>query len=46
VVEVFWPDKTNTGDWYLVTEFVEGEKLKGKRGPFAIGRRLMLHSTC
>jgi serine/threonine protein kinase len=27
VVEVFWAGKTNVGDWYLITEFIEGEPL-------------------
>jgi hypothetical protein len=27
VVEVFWADKTNAGDWYLITEFIDGESL-------------------
>jgi CheY-like chemotaxis protein len=27
VVEVFWADKTNTGDWYLIMEFIKGESL-------------------
>src|SRR6201987_3779282 len=27
VVEVFWADKTSAGDWYLITEFIEGESL-------------------
>jgi len=27
VVKVFWADKTSTGDWYLITEFIEGESL-------------------
>ncbi len=27
VVEVFWADKTSAGDWYLVTEFIEGDSL-------------------
>jgi serine/threonine protein kinase len=27
VVEVFWAGKTNAGDWYLITEFIEGECL-------------------
>ena len=27
VVEVFWADKTSLGDWYLITEFIEGEPL-------------------
>ena len=35
VVEVFWADKTNAGDWYLITEFIDGESLdefvNGKR---------------
>jgi serine/threonine protein kinase len=28
VVEVFWADKTKRGDWYLITEFIEGESLE------------------
>jgi hypothetical protein len=27
VVQVFWADKTSVGDWYLITEFVDGESL-------------------
>jgi hypothetical protein len=27
VVEVFWADKTSTGDWYLIAEFIDGEPL-------------------
>ena len=27
VVEVFWAGKTNVGDWYLITEFIDGELL-------------------
>jgi len=27
VVKVFWADKTADGDWYLVSEFIEGESL-------------------
>jgi serine/threonine protein kinase len=27
VVEVYWADKTDTGEWYLVTEFIDGEPL-------------------
>ncbi len=27
VVKVFWADKTSAGDWYLVTEFIDGESL-------------------
>ena len=35
VVEVFWADRTSAGDWYLITEFVEGESL----GEFVTGKR-------
>jgi hypothetical protein len=35
VVEVFWAGKTSDGDWYLITEFIDGESLdefvSGKR---------------
>jgi hypothetical protein len=27
VVKVFWAGKTGAGDWYLITEFVDGESL-------------------
>jgi hypothetical protein len=27
VVKVFWADKTEAGDWYLITEFIDGESL-------------------
>ena len=27
VVEVFWAGKTETGDWYLITEYIDGESL-------------------
>jgi hypothetical protein len=27
VVEVFWADKTDAGDWYLITEFIDGDSL-------------------
>jgi serine/threonine protein kinase len=27
VVEVFWADKTSAGDWYLITEYIDGESL-------------------
>ena len=27
VVEVFWAGKTSVGDWYLITEFIDGESL-------------------
>jgi uncharacterized protein (TIGR02653 family) len=35
VVEVFWAGKTNTGDWYLITEYIDGESL----GEYATGQR-------
>jgi protein kinase-like protein len=28
VVEVFWAGKTAAGDWYLITEFVDGDSLE------------------
>jgi tRNA A-37 threonylcarbamoyl transferase component Bud32 len=28
VVEVFWAGQSNAGDWYLITEFVEGDSLE------------------
>ena len=35
VVKVFWADKTNAGEWYLISEFIDGESLdefvSGKR---------------
>ena len=27
VVEVYWAGKTNDGDWYLITEYIDGESL-------------------
>jgi Protein tyrosine and serine/threonine kinase len=27
VVEVYWAGKTTAGDWYLITEFIDGESL-------------------
>ena len=27
VVEVFWAGKTSVGEWYLITEFIDGESL-------------------
>jgi hypothetical protein len=27
VVEVFWAGRSNVGDWYLITEFIDGESL-------------------
>jgi serine/threonine protein kinase len=35
VVEVFWAGQTSVGDWYLVTEFIDGESLE----EFVTGRR-------
>jgi Protein tyrosine and serine/threonine kinase len=35
VVEVFWADKTNAGDWYLIAEFIDGESLD----EFASGKK-------
>src|SRR6516225_1691476 len=35
VVEVFWAGKTRVGDWYLITEFIDGESLN----EFVTGRR-------
>jgi Protein tyrosine and serine/threonine kinase len=35
VVEVFWAGKTSVGDWYLVTEFIDGESLDA----FATGQK-------
>jgi serine/threonine protein kinase len=37
VVEVFWAAKTDDGDWYLITEFIEGESLE----EFVSGRRYL-----
>lgn len=35
VVQVFWADKTDAGDWYLIIEYIDGESLdeyaRGKR---------------
>jgi hypothetical protein len=27
VLKVFWADKTSAGEWYLITEFIDGESL-------------------
>jgi hypothetical protein len=35
VVEVFWAGKTSDGDWYLITEFIDGESLD----EFVAGKR-------
>ena len=35
VVEVFWAGKTNAGDWFLITEYIEGESLDA----YATGQR-------
>jgi serine/threonine protein kinase len=37
VVEVIWADKTTVGDWYLITEFIDGESLD----EFATGKKLL-----
>ena len=35
VVEVFWAGQTKAGDWYLITEFIDGESLE----EFVTGQR-------
>jgi len=35
VVKVYWAGKTSTGDWYLITEFIDGESLDD----YATGKR-------
>jgi hypothetical protein len=35
VVQVFWAGKTNAGEWYLITEFIDGESLD----EFVTGRK-------
>lgn len=35
VVQVFWAGKTNAGDWYLITEYIDGESLDD----YATGKR-------
>ncbi len=35
VVEVFWAGQTSAGDWYLITEFIDGESL----AEFVSGKR-------
>jgi uncharacterized protein (TIGR02653 family) len=35
VIEVFWAGKTGAGDWYLVSEFIDGESLD----EYASGKR-------
>jgi serine/threonine protein kinase len=37
VVEVFWADKTSGGDWYLITEFIDGESLD----EFTTGKKVL-----
>ena len=37
VVEVFWAGQTDAGDWYLITEFIDGESLE----EFVTGRRTL-----
>ena len=49
VVEVFWAGQTNVGDWYLITEFIEGEPLDAfvtGKSAFGTGRQSMLPSMC
>ena len=35
MVEVFWAGQTKAGDWYLITEFIDGESLE----EFVTGQR-------
>ena len=35
VIEVFWAGKTSGGDWYLITEYIDGESLD----TYATGKR-------
>ncbi len=35
VIEVFWAGRTSAGDWYLITEFIDGESLD----EFVTGKR-------
>jgi len=35
IVEVFWAGKTGAGEWYLITEYIDGESLD----EYATGRR-------
>jgi serine/threonine protein kinase len=37
VVEVYWAGSTSTGEWYLITEFIEGESLS----EFTTGNRAL-----
>ena len=37
VVEVYWAGKTGVGEWYLITEFIEGESLS----EFVGGKRVL-----
>jgi serine/threonine protein kinase len=37
VVEVFWAGQTSVGDWYLITEFIDGESLD----EFVTGKRCL-----
>lgn len=37
VVQVFWAGKTNAGDWYLITEYIDGESLDD----YATGKRYL-----
>jgi hypothetical protein len=37
VVEVFWAGQTSSGEWYLITEFIDGESLE----EFVSGKRTL-----
>jgi hypothetical protein len=37
VVEVFWAGQTSSGEWYLITEFIDGESLE----EFVTGQRTL-----
>src|SRR5205807_3941982 len=30
VVKVYWADRTDDGDWYLITEYIDGESLRSE----------------
>jgi hypothetical protein len=37
VVKVFWAGQTSAGDWYLITEFIDGESLE----EFVTGKKIL-----
>ena len=48
VVKVFWAGKTSAGDWYLITEYIDGESLETTQPAnitFVTERRSMSLST-